>query len=218
MRSKIVFKRFSALSLLLFLIIVHSDAQDLVYQGNTMSYQYSHRDFILELSPNYVYREDVFPRITGNINMQYFVARNVSLNGNLSLGQDYAHFGFGLLGIPLMTLVGFQNWFRSDDFLMPLLIIICSFENTAFHIPAGNNLDISPYFSLMRFQYLYKPPPSQSNDFSACFILGSRLTIFLSDHWIIGPYFEYTRTYTSGMDGVQGGIYTGYYFKSRVTY
>ena len=76
---------------------------------------------------------------------------------------------------------------------------------------------ISPYFSLLRFQYLYEPPESKYHDFSISLALGSRLNIFFSDHWIFAPYFEYTRTYVSRLDGLQGGIYMGYYFKTRVS-
>jgi len=216
MRFNPIFKRLTTFLLFFILILLQLKSQDLVYEGKDIPFTYSPRDFILELSPNYVYREDVFPSITGSINMQYFVARNVSINGNLSVGQDYIHFGPGLLGIPLMSLGGFRNWLEIDEFLMLLIIMVGSFENTSFHFPVGSNLDISPYFSLLRFQYLYEPPTSRYNDFSLSFALGSRLNIFFSDHWMISPYLEYTRTYLSGLDGLQGGIYIGYYFRSRI--
>lgn len=217
MRPKILIKRYSSFYLLLLLTVFQSDAQDLIYQGKPKSFNYSQRDFILELSPTYVYREDAFPRIAGSVNMQYFVTRNVSINGNISLGQDYAHFGPAILGIPLMVLGIFQPWFAADDLIMVGIIMFSSFESTSFHFPVGKNLDISPYFSLLRFQYLYEPPESKFNDFSISLALGSRLNIFLSDHWIIAPYLEYTRTYGSRLDGLQGGIYMGYYFRSRIS-
>ena len=217
MKLNFLFRRIFTFSFLLFLIIVPLDAQDLVYQERAMSFQYSQRDFIMGLSPNYVYREDVFPRITGNINMQYFVTRNVSINGNISLGQDYAHFGPGILGIPWMVLGAFRTWLVADNLMMFGIILAGSFENTSFHFPIGRNLDISPYFSLLRFQYLYESPASEFNDFNICLALGLRLNIFFSEHWMIAPYFEYSRTYVSRLDGFQGGIYIGYYFKSRIS-
>ncbi|KPK85883.1 MAG: hypothetical protein AMS27_06405 [Bacteroides sp. SM23_62_1] len=217
MRFNLIPKRVLIFSFFLVLSNIYLDAQDMVYEGKKLSLPYSPRDFILGLAPNYVYREDAFPRITGSLNMQYFIARNVSINGNISLGQDYAHFGPGILGVPWMALGTFQTWFSSDDFLMLFLIMAGSFENTSFHFPVGNNLDLSPYFSLLRFQYLYEPPVSRFNDFSGGLALGSKLNIILSDHWIIAPYIEYTRTYISGHDGIQGGFYAGYYFKSKIS-
>jgi hypothetical protein len=217
MRFNRVFKRFILFFLFSILILLQLKSQDLVFEGKELLFKFSPRDFILQLSPNYVYREDAFPRITGSINMQYFVAGNVSINGNLSIGQDYIHFGPGLLGIPLISLGGLRTWLAADEFLLFLVIVAGSFENTAFHFPVSHNLDISPYFSLLRFQYLYEPPTSQYNDFSLSLALGSRLNIFFAEQWIIAPYFEYTRTYFSRFNGFQGGILIGYYFKSGIS-
>jgi len=211
-----IFKRFSTFCLFLILILFQLKSQDLVYKGTDLRFSHSPKDFILQLSPNYVYREDAFPRIVGNINMQYFITRNVSVNGNLSLGQDYAHFGPGLLGIPLLSIGGFGKLY-TDEYILLFIVIIGSFENISFYFPVGSNLDISPYFSLLRFQYLYEQGASEINDFNLSLAIGSRLNVYLTDHWMISPYFEYTCTYGSGLDGFQGGVYVGYYFRSRVS-
>lgn len=216
MRFNLTFKLFATFYLFLILIPLQLKSQDLVYKGTDLHFSHSSRDFILQLSPNYVYREDVFPRIVGNINMQYFITRNVSVNGNFSLGQDYAHFGPGLLGIPLLAIGGFGKLY-TDEYILLFIVIIGSFENISFHFPVGSNLDISPYFSLLRFQYLYEQGASEINDFNLSLAIGSRLNVYLTDHWMISPYFEYTCTYGSGLDGFQGGVYVSYYFRSRVS-
>jgi len=211
-----IFKKLVAFFLFSILVLFQLKSQDLIYTGKVTRFSHSPRDFILQLAPTYVYREDAFPRITGSINMQYFLARNVSVNGNLSLGQDYLHLGPGLLGIPLLSLGGF-NRLNTDEYILLFIVIVGSFENISFHFPVSRNLDISPYFSLLRFQYLYEKPSSKYDDFSLSFAMGSRLNVYFTDYWMISPYIEYTRTYGSGLDGLQGGVYLSYYFRSRIS-
>jgi len=213
--------KFGCQQILLFsLLILHSFEvipQDLVYTGKG-KFDHSHRDIILEVSPNYIYREDAFPRIAAGFNMQYFLTRYISINGYLTAGEDYAHFNIGLLGVPLLSLGGLKNYdlfAESDAGFIILLLILGSFDNLSFHIPVTSTTEISPYISFFKIQYLYQSNYPHINDFNITFCLGTRLNMYLNDKFVIAPYFEFNRLYGKGVNGFHGGIHLGYYFHTR---
>ncbi len=68
-------------------------------------------EVIFELSPNLVIPAEGQDAIAGGMNLQIFVFRKVSLNGNLVIGKDYLHFGPGIIAMPVRLLSG---WMRGD--------------------------------------------------------------------------------------------------------
>ncbi len=178
-------------------------------------------DWTLSLSPNYVYHPDAHPRIAGGINSMLFMGRYVSLNANVAGGPGYFQMGTGIIGIPIILLGGTDGFMEDMDletFVVWLALMALVFENINFHIPLTGQLEISPYFSLLRLKYIKEGYGGAGSTWNMNLVGGIRLNIFLSDRFFLAPYSEVTGDWGHGNQGrlgLNGGIYTGFYFRRK---
>lgn len=179
------------------------------------------RDWTISISPNYVSHPQAYPRVVAGLNSMIFLGKHVSLNANLAAGQGYVQFGSGLVGVPLILLLGIA---LADEVSDPELLLVwvaaigTAFENMNFHIPVTSHFEISPFFSLLRIKYIQEGYGGANNDWNANLVGGVRLNIFVSDRFFIAPYAETTRDWGHKSEstwGVNGGIHTGFYFRHK---
>lgn len=137
------------------------------YKPDTTRNRHRPGELIVSASPNILLKTPNGVQMAGGIKIQVFLGKRFSLDADLVFGRDYVHSGPGLIGLPLCLIASgsiFKNEevsFWNDegsltDFLFSVAVIALSFEHISYHIPMKNNLDISPYLSLLRYKYAYE--------------------------------------------------------------
>ncbi|MFC2115697.1 hypothetical protein ACFLTU_04440 [Bacteroidota bacterium] len=198
----------------------HLDAQE-EYHAVRKPVMHEAWDWTLSISPNYVDHPNAYPRVVGGINSMVFLGRYISLNANVAAGQGYLQFGSGLLGIPAILAGGtlmLTDGLGPDGFIVVAALLVLAFENINFHFPVNSNLEISPYFSLLRIKYIEEGYGISGSSWNANMVGGIRLNIFVSERFFIAPYTEATRDLGYGRKciwGVNGGFHAGFYFRHR---
>lgn len=207
--------------------------------GQFQSYQYnntsittgryhSFRDISISISPNLLLNTPNGTQFAGGVKLRMYLGKRISFDSDLLFGQNYLHFGPGIIGIPLWYFF-LENNFDDDDFgednsstlsdiLFNGVIMLLSFEHTAYHIPVRNYIDISPYVSLLRFRILTDYEYSTNHNMEinqACFAVGLEVNKYYN-RFLISPYAEYNIGYSDHMSGLYFGIYCGFYIPSKI--
>ena len=194
------------------------------------STQTRHRagDFSIAASPNMLLKTPNGSQFAGGVKMQLFLGKRFSVDGDIVFGKDYAHFGPGLIGLPILLLAGhsllgdegisFGDGGESlSNFLFTLAAIALSFEHLSYHIPLKNQMDLSPYVSILRYKYAYEHGDYSDPDFTGeqlSFAAGVQLNKYFG-RFVLSPYAEYNAGYKDHISGYNIGVYCGISFPMK---
>jgi hypothetical protein len=163
--------------------------------------------------------------MAGGAKIQLFLNDRFSLDADLVFGRDYVHLSPGLIGLPLLLLAKGSNEglsFGGDDgsftdFLISVALIAISFEHISYHVPLKNNLDISPYLSLLRYKYAYEHGKYSDLNFTGeqmSFATGVQFNKYFG-RFVLAPYAEYNIGYSDHISGYNIGLYCGVYLPGK---
>jgi hypothetical protein len=181
--------------------------------------EYAYGDVSISLSPNLLCNTPNGVQLAGGFKINAYVCKWISFDADVVAGRDYLHFGPGLIGIPLFLLAKSQGFtdFSYPEVLLELFIIALSAEHVSGHIPVNEIVDISPYFSLMRFQFSYDDnynPYSEYAGDQVSWAIGLQVNKYFNRLYI-SPYAEINVGYTDHIPRYNIGIYCGYFFYSK---
>jgi len=179
------------------------------------------RDFTVFLSAGHLgVNEPYNSTYAGGLKIRMFLGEHVSFDSGFLFGKDHGQFGIGTLGIPIW-LLGFSFSSEDGNPLVQILVfgalMLLSAEHIAYHIPASNRVDISPYVSLLRIKDFGNLDESVSPDgyqSAVSFALGLEINTYLK-RFVVAPYVDYNVAYQGDPKGFNFGINLGYYFPSR---
>jgi hypothetical protein len=177
---------------------------------------------ILSVSPTLLLDGPNGMQFAGGAKFQLFISKRFSIDGDLMISKDYFHVSPAVIGVPIVLLsftdaVSVEGRDGITIFLIGLAAVILSVEHLSYHIPATTSLDISPFISLLRYKYAYRPgietdPFSITDQLS--FATGIQLNKYLGN-FVLSPYAEYNIGYKDRISGFNAGIYFGYFFDGR---
>jgi len=198
------------------------------YKPDTTRNQHRAGEIIVSASPNVLIKTPNGSQLAGGIKLQVFISKRFSLDADLVFGRDYVHAGPGLIGLPL-GLIAWSNVFVNDgtlfgndegsltDFLFSLAAVALSFEHISYHIPMKNNLDISPFLSLLRYKSAYEYGNYSDPAFigeQLSFASGVQINKYFG-RFILSPYAEFNIGYRDHIPGYNFGIYCGIHFPGK---
>jgi hypothetical protein len=212
---RILFSGFFVLSIL----IVHPlQAQD-ESMGLLQPLPHEEGHWTLSVSSNYVSHPEADPRLAFGMDASIFMGKHVSLNANMAFGRGYFQGGVAIIGLPFLLLGISEDGIGDgslEDFLIGLALIALTFENMKFHIPLSPNLEISPYFSLLRIKYIEGGYGGSENDTQANLVLGGSLNFYTGERFFLSLYTEANRNWAGGaLLGWNSGLHLGVYFYGR---
>ena len=183
-------------------------------------------DITISASPNLVSNFSYETLFAGGIKLSVFMGKRFSFDSDIVFGKDYVHFGPGIIGLPLF-LIFFapgEATFDSDEgdtsfgsFMAKIVLMVCSAEHFAYHIPLNNNLEIAPYTSLLRFKQLSNVEGSINPDeieSAICFAIGAEMNTYFKN-FVLSPYIDYNNAYNGSLHGLNLGVYLGYNFARK---
>ncbi|HRJ31702.1 MAG TPA: hypothetical protein PLV21_13395 [Cyclobacteriaceae bacterium] len=140
----------------------------------------------------------------------------------LAGGQDYFHLNPGTVVAPMLILfLAIYNGNESEGSLGGLALLLLSIasmaEHSNFHIPLGGGVEVVPFFSLIRYRYMYDMQLSPAGGHNyASWSVGSKLSFISSKNWLVNASVERSQLYYPGRPyGIHAGINIGYIFRSK---
>lgn len=182
---------------------------DQIYNSQTI---HSSGDASVSVSPNILFNTPNGTQLAGGLKLRMYISKRFSFDSDLVLGYDYAHFGIGLIGLPIWYIFFREGLKPSENqtisgIVAVGLLMFISAEHTAYHIPLKNNTDLSPYISLLRLKKTYNHDLDRDQ---AAFAFGIEVNKYFK-RFILSPYAEYNIGYLDHRSGFYTGVYFGYY-------
>ena len=216
-------KKFLLIScIILSALKIFGQSQNDLNSQTTDRTSHSFGDVSISASPNILFGSTDETIIAGGMKLRMFVGKRFSFDSDLLIGQNYVHFGPGIIGLPLWyfgTNLGFgsgdENSFASFLFMGAMMLL--SAEHFAYHIPIQNNTDISPYLSLLRFKQvtgLQDPKYSDGINSSVYGAIGVEMNKYFK-RFVFSPYVDYDISYSGQGHGINIGLNLGYYIPAR---
>jgi hypothetical protein len=187
--------------------------------------RHKERELTFSASPTLVMNTPNGTQLVGGVKLGLFLGKRFSVDADLVIGRDYVHTGLGLIGLPLYLIASASDpqmgelFSGSDEsslttFLLSVAVVALSFEHVSYHIPLNENVEISPYVSLLRYKYAYlRSNYSDVNFISEQFSFASGLQINnYFGRFVLSPYAEYNIGYKDHISGCNIGVYCGIYF------
>ncbi|WP_167608477.1 hypothetical protein [Maribellus sediminis] len=219
---------------ILYILIIMSfsscslNAQDesLFTDYSTVQPSFHHkRDFSIFLSTAYLSANHPYnSTLSGGLKMRMFLGERFSFDSGFLIGKDHAEWGWGLLGIPIWMLgAGFiyddEGYFNTGliEILLVGAVMLLSAEHVAYHIPVHDQLEISPYVSLLRMKEFSDVANADITDGyvgATCFALGIEANTYFKK-FVVSPYIDYNIAYSGDFRGLNFGINLGYYIPSK---
>lgn len=208
--------------LILFSIAVSAQPRNESETPGLNSIVHSNKDVVISVSGNMLFNNPYESVFAGGLKMKMFLGNRFSLDADLLFGKDYVHFGPGIIGLPLW-LFSDELKFSSENegsfglFLFSITMMALSAEHIAYHIPVRDNIEISPFISMLRLKQLYindLTTSKEDNAAHASFVAGLELNRYYK-HFIISPYLEYNIAYDGYFRGFNLGINLGYYIPKK---
>ena len=190
--------------------------------------RHKEREMIFAASPTLLMRTPNGTQLVGGVKLEVFLGRRFSVDADLVLGRDYIHTGPGLIGLPLYLIVSASSA-RNDElfsfndegsltnFLISVAFVALSFEHLSYHIPVNENVEISPYVSLLRYKYAYARSNNSDVNYISeqlSFASGVQVNKYLG-RFVLSPYAEYNIGYNDHISGFNIGVYCGIYFPGK---
>lgn len=182
---------------------------DQIYNNQTV---HSSGNASVFISPNILFNTQNGTQFAGGLKLRMYIGKRFSFDSDLVLGYDYAHFGVGLIGLPIWYLFFRDKLIASEhqtisEVLVIGVVMLISAEHTAYHIPLKNNTDLSPYISVLRLKKSYNTDLVGDQ---AAFAFGFEVNKYFK-RFILSPYAEYNFGYSDHRSGFYTGVYFGYY-------
>ena len=174
---------------------------------------------ILSISPSFLLNTPNGVQLAGGIKFQLFLGKRLSIDADLVFSKDYFHLGPGIIGVP----IGLWGLSFDDEeaplqsFLFSVAAVALSFEHLSYHIPVNDDLDISPYVSLLRYKSSYEHKNLSDPDFigqQLSFASGVQINKYYGK-FVFSPYCEYNIGYKDLDSRFNIGIYSGIYFTGK---
>jgi hypothetical protein len=176
---------------------------------------------ILSASPTLLLNTPNGVQLAGGLKFQIFLGKRLSIDADLVLSRDYAHFGPGLIGVPLgLFALASDEETEFEDFsslLLTIAVMVLSFEHISYHIPVTTDLDIAPFVSLLRYKFSYLHDNPGNPDIvgeQLSFATGIQVNKYYG-RFVLSPYGEYNLGYRDLASRFNAGIYLGYYFRGK---
>jgi len=178
-------------------------------------------DFRIGLAPVLLGNTPNGLQFGGRIYLSTYINKYLSFDTDLCISSDYIHAGPGIIGIPLAMLFLIDSSDLEDDdegtelskdgiifFLLRVTMVVLSVEHISGHIPVYNDLEISPYISVLRYRSQYAHSgemPENQIPQQLCFATG------LSIHkgfgrFVLSPFIEYNIGYRDKISGYITGL------------
>jgi hypothetical protein len=214
------------LTVFLFILLTPCIYSQSEYPGNAVLPKHMPGDIILSASPNILIHTPMGVQFAGGAKIQFFLGKHFSLDADLVLGKNYFHMSPGLIGVPVGLLgmtVGFDNTSELTSFLVSLVGLALSFEHFSGHFPVRENLEISPYVSLLRMKSYnagredvdyFDPELKMIND-QLFFATGIQVNRYFGN-FALSPYAEYSIGYRDHRHVIGFGVYCGITFNTKL--
>jgi len=190
--------------------------------------RHKERELTFAASPTLLMHTPNGTQLVGGVKLGVFLGKRFSIDADLVIGRDYVHAGPGLIGLPLYLIVSASNpqigdLFSWDDesslttFLLSVAVVALSFEHVSCHIPLNENVEISPYVSLLRYKYAYVHNNYSDVNFTGeqfSFASGLQINNYFG-RFVLSPYAEYNIGYKDHISGCNIGVYCGIYFPGK---
>jgi len=171
---------------------------------------------ILSISPTVLLNTPNGVQLAGGIKFQLFLGKRLSIDADLVFSKDYFHLGPGIIGVPIgLWGLSFDDEYAPiQSFLFSVAAIALSFEHLSYHLPVNDDLDISPYVSMLRYKSSYEHKNPSDPDFigeQLSFASGVQINKYYGK-FVFSPYCEYNLGYKDLDSRFNMGIYLGIYF------
>lgn len=169
------------------------------------------------LSPNIIDTRSHGVTLAGGLKFQIFLSDRISLDADLVAGLRYLHGGPGVIALPYWLFSFKEEGVVFDgegSFTMFLIMIAAgamSFEHISYHIPIKNDLEVSPYISLLRFKQYTSADGIYDDGGQLSFATGVQMDKYFG-RFFISPYLEYNVGYRDGIGGINSGVGFGISF------
>jgi len=217
---KTLFIRALSLFALFHFLLICSYSQDGTVESN-QPYSAELGDIRIGLAPVLIGNTPDGLQFGGSLYLRAYVSKYLSFDSDLCISSNYVHVGPGIIGIPIAIL--FMNSLSSPDdedegtelteegfifFFLKVAVVLLSVEHISGHIPVYNNLEISPYISLLRYRSQYAHSgvlPEERIPEQLCFATG--LSIDKSfGRFVLSPFIEYNIGYRDKISGYIAGL------------
>jgi hypothetical protein len=190
--------------------------------------QFREGSLLVGATYHYVEFEGYSPKHAIGINGEFMMSNRFGVELSLAGGQGYFNYGIASVMAPPVILISYLT--RNLDegsfgsFIGLLLFIPALLEQTNFHIPIRDNLQLIPYISIYKFKYIYDTNPVNKYHYFCSGAIGTKLSLITKNNWCISANCEISRLYRaseySGQldnpasnDGYQVSFNIGYIFK-----
>jgi len=185
-------------------------------------------NIFLGMNYHYVDFEDFSPKHAIGINGEIMMSNRFGVELSLAAGNGYFNYGIASLIAPPVILLGrLERKMGSQggaELIGLFLIIPALLEQTNFHIPISDNLQLIPFISIYKFKYLYDNNPLNKYHYFCSGSIGTKLSLMTKSDWCISANYEYSRLYrgsefqgqldnSARNNGYQFTINIGYIFK-----
>lgn len=216
-------KYFFVFSFFLISTVLYSQKQVQIAGQDSSFQNHVAGDFCLSGSPNILFNTPNGTQYATGLKIKMFLGKRISFDCDFVFGRDYFHTGPGIIGIPMWLFAIRRNSLTIDEnstlsgVLLGAIALISAAEHVAYNIPVSNSMDISPYFSLLRYKYSYPYGDYYNPAFAGeqgSFAVGVEVNKNFGK-FILSPYAEYNVGYADHLGGFNTGIYCGYYFRKK---
>lgn len=182
---------------------------------------HSEGDASISLSGNRLLNNPYESLFAGGFKMRMFVGKRISIDADLVIGENYIHWGPGIIGIPIWLLG--NKFFNLDEDLsngaglFGFVMMILSAEHIAYHFPLKSTTDISPFVSFLRINNfnIYNLNTETEEYFSHVnFVAGVEVNKYFK-RFVLSPYIEYNIAYDGNFHGFNFGVNFGYYIPEK---
>ena len=174
-------------------------------------------DRTLSMTYDYIDFKGFSPKNAIGVSGEYMLGKHIGIEFSVAGGKDNFQFGTGLLFAPLALLLSKADSDDSGGGLLMLLLGIASFfEHTNYHIPLSAHVQLVPFVSLLKIQYLYDENHPYNQDIFPSWSIGTKLSFITKNNLLINATVERGQFYYPGRPyGLQAGITIGHIFKSK---
>jgi hypothetical protein len=194
--------------------------KDTIRENTEYPGRHQYGDMQLSLSPNIIVNPESGVRAAGGINFQIFLGRNFSLDADLLIGKNYIHGGPGVIAIPFwLFFFSASEPFLEDagsieNLFIMVAVGILSLEHTSYHIRLSDDLEISPYISLLRYRIDLRKTENHTQNGQFVFATGIHIDKYIG-RFYISPYAEYNIGYRDKLSGFNTGVGIGISFAGK---
>ncbi|MFW5960163.1 MAG: hypothetical protein ACOCSE_03465 [Chitinivibrionales bacterium] len=150
--------------------------------------------------------------LTGGLTVNYYMSNKVSTKFMVAWGKDYAELSVGSLLAPLGLLIKEHSDDTKSRLFGYLLLGLSLIENLSFHLPLGQNTELTPTIGFCRLHGI-EAPGRVYDDAEVGGNLGFEVNAYPGKHFTFGGYTEGHLLYAEGIPiGLTAGLHIGFLF------